>query len=82
MPNYLNQGLYNFDPFVKIDFEAVGEIMKIAIEKGKMVNPLLKFGMCGEQACDESGIEFALKFGINYNINFLSSQIISICIFF
>ncbi len=66
MPNYLEQGLYSFDPFIKIDFEAVGEIMNIAIEKGKMVNPLLKFGMCGEQACDESGVAFALKSGIDY----------------
>ncbi|MCF8462544.1 MAG: pyruvate, phosphate dikinase [Rickettsiaceae bacterium] len=66
LPQYLSAGLYDFDPFVKIDFEGVGAIMQIAIEKGRMVNPTLKLGMCGEQACDDSGIEFALQAGIDY----------------
>lgn len=63
---YKEQKILNADPFQKIDQEGVGELMKMAIEKGKSVKPSLKIGVCGEQAGDEESLMFLNTLGLNY----------------
>ncbi|WP_026210514.1 pyruvate, phosphate dikinase [Flexithrix dorotheae] len=54
------------DPFQQLDQEGVGELIKIAIEKGKKTNPLLKIGVCGEQGGDEASVHFFNTLDIDY----------------
>lgn len=66
LPEYLNRKIYDTDPFIKIDEEGVGELIKIAIERGKKGNNVLKFGVCGEHAGDPKSIEFFHRIGVDY----------------
>ena len=52
--------------FAKLDQEGVGQLMKMAIEKGKPVNPNLHVGICGEHGGDPSSVEFCHKIGLDY----------------
>ena len=63
---YIELGLYERDPFETLDIEGVGELIRIAIRKGRAVNPLLKVGICGEHGGDPSTILFCHKVGMNY----------------
>jgi len=63
---YVALGIYKRDPFQSIDKEGVGEIMKIAVEKGKSVRKDLKLGICGEHGGDPATIEFCHELGLNY----------------
>ena len=63
---YLRRGLYDADPFATIDHRGVGEIIKIAIERGRAANPNLVVGICGEHAGDAASIAFFASLGINY----------------
>ena len=63
---YLEQNLLERDPFQTIDFGAVGELMKIAVEKGRKARPELKIGICGEHGGDPASVKFCVAIGLNY----------------
>lgn len=58
LSTYLRRGLIECDPFVSIDRDGVGELVKIAAERGRRQNPALKLGICGEHGGDPASIEF------------------------
>ncbi|MBN8511688.1 MAG: pyruvate, phosphate dikinase [Rickettsiales bacterium] len=66
MPDYIEQGIFAFDPFVHIDIRGVGHLIKMAIEKGKSRNARLTIGICGEHAGDPKSIEFFDNIGVDY----------------
>ncbi len=63
---YLKQGLIDHDPFVTIDRDGVGELMRIAIERGRHTRRSLKLGICGEHGGDPSSIRFCQELGLDY----------------
>lgn len=66
IPQYLAQKILPNDPFTKIDQDGVGELIQIAIKRGRKIKPDLKIGICGEHGGDPSSIEFFYKLGMNY----------------
>ena len=66
LPHYLKEGIYEHDPFQSIDQEGVGQLVKMAVEKGRSVHPGLKVGVCGEHGGDPASIEFFHRAGLNY----------------
>ena len=64
--DYLEHKIFDGDPFVSIDRDGVGELVKIASERGKKYNKKLKLGICGEHGGDPRSIEFCSKVGLNY----------------
>jgi len=63
---YYKSKIYESDPFAKLDQNGVGQLVKMAVEKGRSVKPDLKLGICGEHGGDPSSIEFCHKIGLNY----------------
>ncbi|MFN5351607.1 MAG: pyruvate, phosphate dikinase [Alphaproteobacteria bacterium] len=63
---YIAKGIVAKDPFATLDIEGVGELIKIAVERGRKVKPTLKLGICGEHGGDPASIEFFHKVGLNY----------------
>ena len=63
---YYDAKIFENDPFAKLDQEGVGNLMKMAIDLGKSVNPNLHIGICGEHGGDPSSVEFCHKIGLNY----------------
>ena len=63
---YYEKGIFEFDPFAKVDTEGVGLLMQMASEKGRSVNKELSLGICGEHGGDPSSIAFCDKLGFNY----------------
>ena len=66
LPDYVDKGIYEKDPFQAIDQQGVGQLMKMSIEKGKKVNPNIKLGICGEHGGEPSSVEFCHRIGLNY----------------
>ena len=66
LSSYLEQGVLEKDPFVTVDETGVGPLLKIAVEKGKSVNPELHLGVCGEHGGDPASIEFFHALGLDY----------------
>ena len=66
LPRYVEAGILPKDPFVSIDVEGVGEMMRIGVEKGRSVKNHLKLGICGEHGGDPASIEFCEKIGLDY----------------
>ncbi|MHB1507907.1 MAG: pyruvate, phosphate dikinase [Cuniculiplasma sp.] len=66
MGRYLDSGILPHDPFSTVDFEGVGELMKMAVEKGRKGNKNLEVGICGEQGGDPETVEFCHKIGLDY----------------
>ena len=64
--DYINNKIFEIDPFVSIDQNGVGELVKIASERGRKINKKLKLGICGEHGGDPKSIEFCAKVGLNY----------------
>ncbi len=64
--DYLEHKIFDTDPFVSIDRDGVGELVKIASQRGKKQNKKLKLGICGEHGGDPKSIEFCSKAGLNY----------------
>jgi pyruvate, orthophosphate dikinase len=62
---YADKGIIQHDPFVTLD-EAVGELMQIAVDRGRQARPDLKMGICGEHGGDPETIAFCEKIGLNY----------------
>ena len=63
---YVENKIFNKDPFVSIDERGVGELIKIATERGRLEKKTLKLGICGEHGGDPSSIEFCEKTKLNY----------------
>ncbi|MDR1537458.1 MAG: pyruvate, phosphate dikinase [Clostridiales bacterium] len=66
LKDYIDKNIYEGDPTAKLDQEGVGELMKIAVEKGRQTRPDIKLGICGEHGGDPSSIEFCHNIGLNY----------------
>ena len=63
---YQRKGIYERDPFVTIDEKGVGEMIQIAIQRGRAANPKLKIGICGEHAGDPTSLRFFAGLGVDY----------------
>jgi pyruvate,orthophosphate dikinase len=63
---YQRKGIYDEDPFVTLDVQGVGELIHMAITRGKAANPLLKIGICGEHAGDPQSLKFFAGLDIDY----------------
>ncbi len=63
---YLEDGIFQNDPFISIDKDAVGSLLKIGIKKGKETNKFLKLGVCGEHGGDPNSIAFFEEIGLDY----------------
>jgi pyruvate,orthophosphate dikinase len=66
LPKYLEAGIFPKDPFVSIDPDGVGEMMRIGAEKGRSVKNHLKLGICGEHGGDPASIALCEKLGLDY----------------
>ncbi|GJL91949.1 MAG: pyruvate, phosphate dikinase [Hyphococcus sp.] len=66
LPDYLRQGIFERDPFVTIDPDGVGALIKIAVEKGRATRPHVKLGICGEHGGDPDSIHFVEGAGLDY----------------
>ncbi|MGN6799453.1 MAG: pyruvate, phosphate dikinase [Gaiellaceae bacterium] len=63
---YLEHGVLPVDPFATLDIEGVGELIRIAVERGRLVNADLHVGVCGEHGGDPASIEFCHEVGLDY----------------
>jgi pyruvate, orthophosphate dikinase len=63
---YQRKGVYDIDPFVTLDQKGVGEMIAIAIDRGKAANPALKIGICGEHAGDPASLKFFAGLDVDY----------------
>ncbi len=66
LPFYVEKRVLPEDPFVSIDIDGVGELMKIAIEKGKSTRPDIKLGICGEHGGEPASVIFCHSLGLTY----------------
>ncbi|WP_296820742.1 pyruvate, phosphate dikinase, partial [Brevundimonas sp.] len=63
---YLDKGIFEHDPFVRLDPEGVGDLIRIAAERGRARRPDVKLGICGEHGGDPSSIAFCESVGLDY----------------
>ena len=63
---YLEKGIYEKDPFVSLDQEGVGDLIRIAAERARTVKPDVKLGICGEHGGDPASIAFCERVGLDY----------------
>ncbi|BCK01089.1 pyruvate, phosphate dikinase [Anaerocolumna chitinilytica] len=63
---YYTNKIYESDPFARLDQDGVGQLVKMASEKGRATRPNIKLGICGEHGGDPSTVEFCHKVGLNY----------------
>ena len=63
---YVEQGIYAKDPFVSIDVEGVGELVRLAAERGRATRPDIKLGICGEHGGDPASIDFCESVRLDY----------------
>ncbi len=66
VPEYIEQGILENDPFQSLDQRGVGQLVRIASERGRSVKADLKLGICGEHGGDPSSIDFCYRTGLNY----------------
>ena len=66
LDSYYQNKIYESDPFAKIDFEGVGELIKMAVNKGRQTRPDIKLGICGEHGGDPASVEFCHNVGLTY----------------
>ena len=66
LPVYLEKKILKVDPFQVLDQNGVGQLIKIAVEKGRSVRPNLRTGICGEHGGEPSSVKFCAKVGMNY----------------
>jgi len=66
LPTYVEKGIYPYDPFVSIDEEGVGTLMRTATEAGRSAKSGLKIGICGEHGGDPQSVTFCHKLFLNY----------------
>jgi pyruvate, orthophosphate dikinase len=63
---YERQSIIKRDPFITIDVEGVGELVKIGTERGRATRPKLKLGICGEHGGDPASVHFCAQVGLDY----------------
>jgi pyruvate,orthophosphate dikinase len=63
---YIEKGIFDKDPFVSLDQEGVGDLIRIATERGRAVRPDVKLGICGEHGGDPASIDFCERTGLDY----------------
>ena len=66
LKDYYETGIFESDPFAKLDQTGVGQLVRIAAEKGRAARPSIKMGICGEHGGDPSSIEFCHRLGLSY----------------
>ena len=66
MDAYIRKGIFERDPFVSLDPDGVGELVKIAVERGRATRPDIKLGICGEHGGDTASIAFCEGAGLDY----------------
>ena len=66
LPHYQELEIVKSNPFATIDQTGVGELMKIAVEKGRQTRPDIKLGICGEHGGDPNSVKFCHKLGLTY----------------
>ena len=66
LESYRQKGIIEQDPFVSLDVEGVGELVRMAAEKGKAARPDIKLGICGEHGGDPASIRFCEEVGLDY----------------
>ncbi|ARU15884.1 pyruvate, phosphate dikinase [Croceicoccus marinus] len=63
---YVDKGIYPRDPFVSLDIEGVGQLVELAVERGRKTRPDIKLGICGEHGGDPASIAFCERTGLDY----------------
>ena len=63
---YIRKGIFERDPFVTLDPDGVGELVKLAVERGRATRPDIKLGICGEHGGDTASIAFCEGAGLDY----------------
>jgi pyruvate,orthophosphate dikinase len=66
LPAYLEKKILKVDPFQVLDQKGVGQLIKMAVEKGRAVRPNLRTGICGEHGGEPSSVKFCAKIGLDY----------------
>ncbi len=66
LATYVNEGLFEADPFATIDQKGVGKLVEMAVELGRKTRPGMKMGVCGEHGGDPSSVEFFNRAGLDY----------------
>lgn len=66
LPSYIKEGILDKDPFVTLDQQGVGQLIKMAVQKGRYTRKDLKVGICGEHGGDPASIEFCHRANLNY----------------
>jgi pyruvate,orthophosphate dikinase len=66
LANYAQRGVFEVDPFVSIDQDGVGELVRMGTERGRKARPGLKVGICGEHGGDPASIGFCHQAGLDY----------------
>ena len=66
LPSYLEKKILDVDPFQVLDQEGVGQLIKIAVEKGRKTRKNLKCGICGEHGGEPTSVKFCHRVGLNY----------------
>ena len=66
LPTYLEEGILKQDPFAVLDQDGVGQLVRMATERGRKTRPGLKVGICGEHGGEPSSVEFCHRVGLNY----------------
>ena len=66
LPDYVDRGIFTYDPFVRLDQSGVGRLVDMACHEGRETKPDLKLGICGEHGGDPSSIDFCQRAGLDY----------------
>ena len=66
LKEYEQRGIFEIDPFVSIDVEGVGELVKLGAERGRETRPGIKLGICGEHGGDPASVHFCADVGLDY----------------
>ena len=66
LPDYVSQGLLPRDPFVEVDADGVGGLVRMGVERGRSTKPGLKIGVCGEHGGDPASVAFCHRIGLDY----------------
>ena len=66
LPHYIELEIVKRNPFATIDQKGVGELMRIAVEKGRKARPDIKLGICGEHGGDPDSVKFCHRLGLDY----------------
>lgn len=66
LPDYMRQNIFSRDPFATLDVDGVGQLVKLAAERGRAISPDQKLGICGEHGGDPDSIDFCERVGLDY----------------